>query len=367
MFFKNYMIALMGLLGMYVALDMVFNFSNITQMQDLKIHLTLWQQLYNIGDFYFFNSFLYFTQLSGMIAVVAAAFTVMRLSRYNEMTALLAAGVPLLRVTATVLLTGIVLNLVLLPIDQELVIPRLIPKLTRNHGEVNLSHGKSFPVQMLPDSSNTLFNAGLFTPATPGNPAQVYYLDVIECDSSAYPQRHITASSAVWNASAGGWDLTDGMSVPVTPPGATHPQPATEISSYKTDFSPDEIQLNLGGDYIQLLPTAKIDLLLNRQARVGAIFLIRLKYQRFTQPILNVIMLMLAISTVLTREPGTLKTSALRCMLLTGGCMTASFVTFQLAGSPAAFAYPALPALLAWLPIFVFGPLSVHLLQHVRT
>ena len=72
--------------------------------------------------------------LSGIIPVVAAAFTLMRLSRFNELTAMLAAGVPLLRIAMPIILVSLVLNALLL-VDQEIVIPRMIPKLTREHDE----------------------------------------------------------------------------------------------------------------------------------------------------------------------------------------------------------------------------------------
>src|SRR5208337_3273030 len=118
-FVKNYLISLMVLVGMYVALDMVFNFGNLTQSLSSSENYTAWRMIYDIGNFYFYKAFLFFVQLSGMIAVVAAAFTMMRLSRFNEMTALLAAGMPMYRVAMPVILAGVVLNVILLPIDQE--------------------------------------------------------------------------------------------------------------------------------------------------------------------------------------------------------------------------------------------------------
>ena len=89
-FVKNYLISLMVLVGMYIALDMVFNFGNLTQTRPSEENFTILRMIGDIADFYFYKAFFFFVQLSGMIAVVAAAFTVVRLSRLNEMTALLA-------------------------------------------------------------------------------------------------------------------------------------------------------------------------------------------------------------------------------------------------------------------------------------
>ena len=76
-------------------------------------------------------------------------------------------------------------------------------------------------------------------------------------------------------------------------------------------MTPDEIALNLGKGYIELLPLQKINQLLGLN-RYGTIDLLRAKHLRVAQWLLNVFLLLLAISTVLTREPGKLKSSAFR-------------------------------------------------------
>src|SRR5271170_6224484 len=139
LFLKNYLISLTVLIGMYVVMDMVLRFNDIVSVgkQAGGTGLTsVWTTLADVGGYYFYQCFAIFVQLSGIIPVVAAAFTLMRLSRFNELTALLAAGVPLLRVAAPVILVAVILNGLLL-IDQELIIPEMIPKLIREHGEVH--------------------------------------------------------------------------------------------------------------------------------------------------------------------------------------------------------------------------------------
>src|SRR5256885_12737282 len=129
-FLRNYLISFMVLIGMYVVLDMVFHFDELSDVDSAEaagaVNTTL-QMLFNIGDYYFFQSFLFFVHLSGIIPVVAAAFTLLRLSRFNELTAMLAAGVPLLRVAAPIIIASVVLNALLI-VDQELVIPAMVPK-----------------------------------------------------------------------------------------------------------------------------------------------------------------------------------------------------------------------------------------------
>jgi lipopolysaccharide export system permease protein len=367
-FIKNYLISLMVLVGMYVALDMVFNFGNLTQTLPTTENYTVWHVIRDIGDFYFYKAFQFFVYMSGMIAVAAAAFTILRLSRFNEMTAMLAAGTSLYRVAMPVILAGVVLNVILLPIDEEVIIPKMIPKLMREHGDVHESSLKMFPVNMTEDPVGNLFNAARYAPATRITPAEILYLDVIERDANFRPVQHISADEAFWDSARKAWHLRNGISVPIAAPREQVTiARTTPIEYYPSSMTPDEIALNLGKDYVQLLPLSKINQLLSLN-RYGTVDLLRAKHLRVAQWLLNVFLLLLAISTVLTREPGHLKAAAVKCLLLSSLCMGSVFVTYQMAATPPS---PQLlnlwPALMAWIPIFIFGPLSVYLLSHVKT
>jgi lipopolysaccharide export LptBFGC system permease protein LptF len=255
-----------------------------------------------------------------------------------------------------------------LPIDEEVVIPSMIPKLMRDHGDVHRSTLKMFPVDLTEDPRGGLFNAARYAPPTPGSPAHIEYFDVIERDANLRPTEHIYADEAFWDSRDKRWDLKNGFSVPIAPPQEQVTlAKATPIASYASPMTPDEIALNLGKDYIQLLPLSKINQLLSLN-RYGTIDLLRAKHLRVAQWLLNVFLLLLAISTVLTREPGRLKAATFKCLLLCSACLGSVFVTYQMAASPPS---PDLlnlwPALMAWVPIFIFGPLSVYLMSQVKT
>src|SRR5688572_7261436 len=113
-FLKNYLISFMVLVGMYVVLDMVFNFDELANIKEKAPTDSGFESVLasigNIADFYAHQVFLFFVHLAGVIPVVAAAFTLMRLSRFNELTAVLAAGVPLLRVAMPIIIAGVIVN-----------------------------------------------------------------------------------------------------------------------------------------------------------------------------------------------------------------------------------------------------------------
>jgi len=372
-FLKNYLISLMVLIGLYVVLDMVFNFDELAEYRD---HLEagggvagVLELLRVIGDYYFYQCFRIFTHLSGIIPIVAAAFTLIRFTRFNELTAQLAAGVPLLRTAMPIVVAAMILNGLLI-VDQEFIIPRIIPKLTRSHDKLHVSGGRTFPIHAMQDDANGLLNAGRFHPE--GEPVAPWmeYMDVIEVDDQFTPIAHIRADRADWDAHARQWKLTNGQRftglAPGTKDGGIQSQP---WAAYRSSITPDEIALYRSGEFVELLPSSKIKLLLERPKSYGTTDLQRVKHSRFTQPIVNFVLLLLAVPCLVSREPGRIKQGILYCVVLCGACLSAIFLSYQLAGTPPSGAEWAdkWPAIMCWVPILIFGPVAVFLLDRVKT
>src|SRR4051812_23358047 len=107
-FIKNYLITVMVLIGLYVALDMVFQFDELSEnvggTSGFSAFLTVASA---IGDYYFWQCFLIFAHLAGIIPLVAASFTLFRLTRNNELTAIMAAGIPMLRVCMPIVVASV--------------------------------------------------------------------------------------------------------------------------------------------------------------------------------------------------------------------------------------------------------------------
>ncbi len=322
----------------------------------------------SIISYYAHQSFLFFVQLSGVIPVVAAAFTLIRMSRFNELTAILAAGVPLLRVSLPIVYCGVALNFILLPITQELVIPGMIPELTKKHDELQNSAQKSFPIQAMQDDSGAVLHAGQYSPPDGNKPAHLAMVDVIKHDENLRSLVHIAADSADYDAPNGQWILTNGLQIKGLGPGEAR-TPGVPIADWKTNISPEEIALYRSGDFVELLSTDKINQLLQRPKSYGVISLLRVKHFRWSQLLINIVLLLLAIPCVLTREPGTLKTDILKCVILTGACMASIFMARQIAGNPPMTGnwMQQWPLICAWVPIFIFLPLAIWLLDQKHT
>jgi lipopolysaccharide export system permease protein len=354
-FIRNYLISFMVLIGMYVVLDMVFHFDELVDVDaaaDAGALANTLGMLWNIVDYYFYQSFLFLVHLSGIIPVVAAAFTLLRLSRFGELTALLAAGQPLLRVAAPIIIASVVLNALLI-VDQELVIPAMIPKLSRSHNEMHTGP-KHLAVQAIQDENNALLYAARYLPPGPANQglATMQDVDVLERNERLLTAAKISAKKAEWDPRLNAWRLEGGVRVAQLLPDQ---RPVREdVELWRTNITPQEIDLYRNTDFVELLGTERINELLNRPKSFGAANLMRVKHTRFTQPIMYVILLLLAIPCVLTREPGKLKQGATLCLALMGLAMGSIFLCQQIANTPPT---PAVTAPMA-APISTASPKS---------
>jgi lipopolysaccharide export system permease protein len=371
-FLKNYVIALMVLLGLYIVLDMVFNFDQLVDVKGMAAQQGLAgavQIVSGIVDYYFYQSFLIYAHLSGVIPVVAVAFTLIRLSRFNELSAIMAAGVPLLRVAAPIIFAALGLN-VLLFADQEALIPTMIPKLIRSHDEIQQgisTFSKGFPIQAMQDANGSLLMASRFTPATADSQAQMQDVDVIERDQQLQPVAHISADRADWDPLRKEWILTNGTRVTGLLP---EQRRSNEVSwpAWRTNITPEEVALYRSNDYVELLSTERINQLLRRPQSYGTVNLLTVKHSRVTQWLMNLVLVLLAVPCVLTREPGKLKQDLTKLLLIVGAAMGTIFICRQIAGHPPAGPLAASwPALLAWMPVFIFTPLSIYLLDRLHT
>lgn len=365
-YLRNYLISLFVLIGLYVVLDMIFNFDEFAVSREgAGGALTA---VTNIASYYFFQSFRIFAQLSGVIPVVAAAFTFLRFSRFNELTAMMAAGMHLVRVAVPAIIVAVIVSLLLPLINQELIIPNIIDHLTRDRGDYVEQRQKAQSIQGMQDQNGGVLSAARYEPPAPGRTAVMEHLSVLIVNADATAAELITADRATFDPQTQSWILENGLHTTGLSPGSRgrRTQP---IDVYSSNVTPEEIALFRSSDYVELLSTARINELLQRTQVYGTNDLLRVKHQRLAQLMLNIIMVLLAISSVLIREQGQLKWAVSKCVILVGACMAMIFICQAIAPHPPAGPgwTDRWPALMAWLPIFVFGPLSVFLIDRVKT
>src|SRR5207302_2802570 len=82
-------------------------------------------------EYYGYRSLSFFDRTSGTLALIAAMFTLTSFQRYNEMTALMAAGLPKWRIVRPIILAAMVIS-GLAMFNREIVIPGVRDKFSRN-------------------------------------------------------------------------------------------------------------------------------------------------------------------------------------------------------------------------------------------
>ncbi|MGF1632644.1 MAG: LptF/LptG family permease [Phycisphaerae bacterium] len=369
MFIRNYAISFGVLIGLYIVMDMVFNFDEFVVTEQEAEGNPILATLTAIGEYYFYQSFMIFGQLAGIIPVVAAAFTLLRLSRFNETVAVMAAGVPLLRLAAPIIVASVILNLVLLPVNQELLIPQIRTELTRDRGK-ELVTGVTIEAMRVKD--NDLLFAAEYRPATEQTPPTILRLTVVERDEAGRRTAQVVAEEAVWNEAEARWYLRDGLRIGAAGSPEQRQLPETVLATYDGG-TPEQIALFESDQYVEFLSTARINEMLAADLSYGAPALLREKHFRLSRLVLNIVLVLLAIPTVLVRDPGQLKSASFLCLGMVGGAMGTAFMGQIMAGTPPPsflagdFWQQSWPAVVSWMPIFLYGPVAVVMLDRVKS
>jgi lipopolysaccharide export system permease protein len=119
-FVQIFCICYVSLTGLFVVIDA---FTNID-------HFMTFARNENVGlaqvlaEYYSYRAIAIFDQTSGVLALIAAMFTITWIERYNELTALMAAGVSRLRVLRPVLVAAILLGIAAAA-NREVVMPQI--------------------------------------------------------------------------------------------------------------------------------------------------------------------------------------------------------------------------------------------------
>ena len=353
-FIYTYVISVLIMISLHIVLDL---FANLDEFTETQISTT--QLMKNIISYYWYHSFLYFAQVAGMITLVAAAFTLARLQRNNELTAMLAGGISMYRVALPIIIVGMMFN-VLWILDQELIIPRIADKLARSHDEAG---GKrSFPIWFLKDRDNALLSAFNFDPRT----GQMEQMIVMERGQDGHITGTIKADLARWDQSLGRWSLERGTrysrsfnNADFVISGKMTKEP---LLYYESEWMPQDLVLRQATGWTSFMSLKQLSRLMARPQLVPNMQdIAAARHVRLTQPIINILLLLLGLPFFLNREPHNVMLSVGMCLLVTISCFAVSFICHNLSAST------DYAALAAWLPIMIFGPVAAVLIEGVKT
>jgi lipopolysaccharide export system permease protein len=357
-FLTGYLISFCVLMGLRVMIDLFVNVDEFTE----NTEMTTAQIIHTIAIYYGRNCFLYFRDFAGMITVVAAVFSLGKMTKHNELTAIMASGVSLKRVIAPILLLSVFFTGVHI-IDAEFLIPPMADKLVRSHDAatkdlyydmwfVNDSHGNLFCSPQYNVADEVIINPTIITRKQKEKDSLLWDVTgIIKADSANYDEK------------TKAWVLKNGMLLTISgkPDDKSH-QP---IESCPSDLVPKDIPVRRQSAHMDLL--SSYDLMrLAKQNPKDTARLYAQKNFRITDPIINFIMLMISLPLLVCRDPKGLKSAVFVSFGLTSLCYVLTFIC-KVFASDIAIAGRVMPELWAWLPIFIFVPIAFIELDSMKT
>jgi lipopolysaccharide export system permease protein len=356
-FLIGYAIAFSVLIGLWVIIDLFVNLDEFAEHRNLGV----WAVMKNVATYYALNMTVYFRDISGVITVVAAAFSLGRMVRNNELVAMIASGVSAKRIVGPILVLAIFFT-ALAVADQELLIPAISDHLVRDKDEV--PGRQTHTVWFFTDGHGSLICSPRYEVET----STLHHPTIITRRATAQPgvlevTGRLSADAAIYNPDADRWDLLNGLFVSADPN-----EDARPVDSYHApEFLPRDIVLRRSAGYDSLLSSRQLAALAAQKTKVKDIAqLLSQKHFRITDPLIHLTMLMVSLPVLICRDPRTMKSAILVSFVLTAACFVTTFVCKMLA-TEVVFGDRVMPELWAWLPIFIFLPIAIIELDSMKT
>jgi lipopolysaccharide export system permease protein len=357
-FLKVLLVCFLSLTGLFVVIDV---FSNLDEFLGMAARHGGLPAL--LCEYYGARSLTFFDRTSGLMGLMAAAFVATHLVRSNELPALLAAGIPKIRVVAPLLGAAMVVSL-LAAVNREAFIPPLRDKLMRNAQDWEGSAEKKLDPRY--DNRTDVLINGHHT------------LAAEQC--IVHPTFRRQPEMGQFGA-----QLMAGKAY-YRPPGEGHPggyllcgvqQPKglAEIPSFCLDKTPvvlspsdtpwleadqcfvvSEItfeQLAAGSAWRQFSSTAELIAGLRNPSLDFAADVRVAVHARLLQPLLDMTLVCLGLPVVLARQNRNVFVAAGMCLLI-----VAVFILIVLACHAAGHSYLISPALAAWCPLLILAPFA---------
>jgi lipopolysaccharide export system permease protein len=351
---KAYIICLISVISLYIVIDLFTNIEDFVQTGSFI------EFLKQITVYYGYRSTQIFDRVSEALALLAAMFTVAWMQRNNELLPLLSAGVSTQRVVRPVLLSGCAM-LGLTIANQEFLIPLAAPGLFRDRDDAGGNKDICTPWDYEP---NGIHIEGRYARRAERT---IYHVRCTIPGNICNGLRHLEAQKATYvpcgeGPHTGGWILTD--TLPAELENWHKPEVLEMIDSGKY-FLKTELDFETivrGRNWFSAASTYHLYLEMCKPESLRLSAMAVLFHFRLTRPILGMLLIFLGLSVILRDQNRNVFISAGLCL-----CVCALFfgVTFLCKHLGNHDYLP--PALAAWLPVLVFGPVAFVLFDAVHT
>jgi len=356
---KNFLIGYAIAFGVFIGLRIIIElFVNLDEFTE-KVQVSTLEVIKNIIVFYGIRITLYFRDFAGMITVMAAAFSFGKMVRTGELVAVMASGVSLRRLVVPVVILALI-STAFYVIDQELIIPPLADKLIR--GEDELAGREFYDVRFVSDNYGSLIFSQQFSSVTEtlDNPT------IILRQKTARPgiwelTGWISADEAIFDPEKKQWDLINGRSVDKN--SIAGPK---RVSGYSSDITPHDIPIRQKAEHKSLLSFVQLSKIASEGSKIKDLAQIYAQmHSHITDPIINLIMLLISLPILICRDPRSMKTAIIISFAITTLCYIATFICKLFATE--FFFERLMPEFWVWLPVLIFLPAAVIELDSMKT
>ena len=353
-------VLLLGLLFVFaISIDVVIQFDKFSdaahEMAEREGRWYPAMLAFAVLDFHGPRIFQFFAFMTGLVGVGAAGFTLVQMYRTRELVAIMAAGVPLHRVVAAILVAQFGL-VVLQLLDQEFVLPRLASRLVRDHKSILEPGMESFEVALMRDGGGSLMYAASLDPRS----KRAESILILERDETGTTSGRISADAAIWDEEREGWVLEGGRQM-----GAISDEnlqaDRVDIDFWSTDLSPRMLLARRSLNFAQMLALSQLRDL-QEQGRTGDDRIERTIFARFAGALVNILVPAIVLPFFLLRSPSSgMLLQSLRAALVAIPLLIGSIaaMTVALPGLP--------PGVGAFLPVALLLPVAVARLAYLKT
>ena len=370
-FLTGYVIALLVLVGVCVVVDLFVNVDEFAELagDDADAERGMGFVVGSILRYYGAQSMLYYRDLAGIITVVAAVFSLGKMTKNNELVAIMASGISLRRVIVPIIVLSVLLSSFVV-VNQELIIPRLVSQLIRAH-DYDRAKGDSYPFWFLSDGNGNLISANRYVEQeeTMYDALIVLRKLVKKPDGSISFQvtGDIKAGKAGYDHATKKWKLENAISSDLTSNQLYDHTPKGEQSLYfKTDVTPEDIPIRRQEGYKSLLSSAQLSrLAADKSKSKDQAELISQKHFRITDPIVNLLMLLVALPVLVCRDPKAMKAAVVISFTVTGSCFVIMFIC-KMVATEVIFG-GIRPEFWAWIPVIIYVHIAFIELDSMKT
>jgi lipopolysaccharide export system permease protein len=365
-FLKTFLICFLSLMGLYVIIDCTTHMNDFVRCGE-KTGGTLPLML----KLYGYRALAVFDRTSGILTLVSMMFTVAWIQRHNEMTALMAAGISRVRIIKPLIIAAIFICL-LAAFNREAVIPRFKEELARKSEDAIGDHGQK--LKSAYDSQTMVLIGGSQTFADKKR---------IEAPSFLMPDtlwqygKQVIGENAYYlppdeeKKHPGGY-LIEGVKEPKNletraslclpnlnnKPVLITPQDMPDWLQPGQCFIASDLTFEQLTGNVEFSSVCELIVGLHNNSIDYGADVRRTIHSRFVQPLLDIVLLFLALPLVVRRESRKVFLAIGTCMGITTLFML-TVTSFQWLGDSSIIS----PALSAWAPLMIFVPTAVGLSQ----